>query len=446
MQNSRRHVDLINGVHAFVVNSSQEAADMKKTLIALAVGGAFAAPAAYADVTLSGSINAGPAYVHSGDGSTGAVNSISSTGATAQQGITRTGINANYSNITIGSMEDLGGGLKLDFAYQITAPINGNNNAQNRNSHIGLVGDSWGGVWWGSNENLYERYLYSVDPLDGAAGLGGNLQMLGSPGYGSVFDAPNGSPVNCGPGGAATGCADFYRRTENTLWYDSPSWGGFTFGAYTTLNYANNNGVNTVANPGDPKLWGLGGKYVGPTLPIQAWIAYEQHKDMYGLNVITGTAGLANSTKDKGLQIGAGYTLGDIFVYINWEQLKYDADGLAGATVDEYKRNAFSIGVKWNIATGYVGAQFIDAASGKCEMADGSNCNADQTGAKMFSAGYYHTLSKQTQAYVMGSYTKNDDLQFYGMAGAGSSSGGASLPTNLGANIWGLTVGLKHSF
>ena len=35
---------------------------MKKTLIALAVGGAFAAPAAFADVTLSGSINAGPAY------------------------------------------------------------------------------------------------------------------------------------------------------------------------------------------------------------------------------------------------------------------------------------------------------------------------------------------------------------------------------------------------
>jgi hypothetical protein len=77
---------------------------MKKTLIALAVGGAFVAPAAYADVTLSGSINAGPAYVHSGDGSTSASNSIRSTTATAQEGLTRTGINASYS-ITIGSME-----------------------------------------------------------------------------------------------------------------------------------------------------------------------------------------------------------------------------------------------------------------------------------------------------------------------------------------------------
>jgi len=411
---------------------------MKKTLIALAVGAAFGAPAAFADVTLSGSINAGPAYVHSGDGSVNVANSIRSTGATAQQGITRTGINANYSNITIGSMEDLGGGLKLDFAFQITAPVNGNNNVQNRNSHIGLVGDSWGGVWWGSNENLYERYFYTVDPLDGAAGLGGNLQILGSPGYGSVFDAPNGVPSG----------ADFYRRTENTIWYDSPSWGGFTFGAYTTTNYANNNAPNSAASPGNPRIWGIGGKYVGPTLPIQVWIAYEQHKDLYGLSVITGAAvtGTATGTKDKGTQIGVGYTLGDIFMYGNYEQLKYEADGLAGATVSQYKRNAYSLGVKWNIATGYVGGQWIQALGASCEMANGAGCNADQTGAKMLSAGYYHTMSKQTQAYVMGSYTNNDDLQFYGMAGGGSFSGGAGVPNNLGATLWGITVGLKHSF
>src|SRR5690349_2483082 len=97
---------------------------MKKTLIALAVGSVFAAPAAFADVTLSGSINAGPASVKSNSGSSGAANSIRSTvGATAgnTDGQTTTGINTNYTNSTIGSMEDLGGGLKLDFAYQFTA-------------------------------------------------------------------------------------------------------------------------------------------------------------------------------------------------------------------------------------------------------------------------------------------------------------------------------------
>ena len=181
---------------------------MKRTVIALAVGGLFAAPA-FADVTLSGSINAGPAIVKSGDGSTGQANSIAATGATAQQGLTRTGINTNYSNITIGSMEDLGGGLKLDFGYQFTANFQATNASPgNRNSHIGLTSDSWGGVWYGTNENLYERYYYTVDPLDGAAGIGGNLAVLGSPGYGQVFDAGNG--LN------GVGSAEFYRRTDHT--------------------------------------------------------------------------------------------------------------------------------------------------------------------------------------------------------------------------------------
>src|SRR5438128_11825113 len=97
---------------------------MKRTMIALAVGAAFAAPGAYADGTLSGSINAGPAWVKSNDGSSGQANSIRSTvGATTGQssGQTSSGLNTNYTNITIGSMEDLGGGLKLDFAYQFTA-------------------------------------------------------------------------------------------------------------------------------------------------------------------------------------------------------------------------------------------------------------------------------------------------------------------------------------
>jgi predicted porin len=200
---------------------------MKKTLIALAVGAAFVAPAAYADVTLSGSINMGLEVLKVGSTDAKAPNSIRA--ATTQGSLTTTGVSTNYSNVTIGSMEDLGGGLKLDFAYQITAPTNGNNNVQNRNSHIGLVGDTWGGVWYGSNENIYERYLYSVDPLDGAAGLGGNLSILGNPGNGRVFDATSGNPATCGAAGAtlapgvACGRAGFYRRDEQVIWYDSPN-------------------------------------------------------------------------------------------------------------------------------------------------------------------------------------------------------------------------------
>jgi len=429
---------------------------MKKTLIALAVGSVFAAPTAYADVTLSGSINAGPAWVKSNDGSSGAVNSIRSTvGATPGQtsGQTQTGINTNYTNITIGSMEDLGGGLKLDFAYQFTANFQSvTASPQNRNSHIGLVGDTWGGVWIGTNENLYERYFYTVDPLDGAAGMGGNLQMFGTPGYGTVFDAP---------GAAVRNTAGFYRRTDQTVWYDSPNWGGFTFGAYTTLN-AYKTGNTGLSNPG---VWGVGGKYVGPTVPLQAWVAYERHKDLNGLGQITGQslpalagfsstpaaafpnatasvgqASVPTSTKDQGIQVGVGWTLGDLFLFAQYEGLKYKADGLSAATdIIEYKRNAWGLGMKWNVPTGYVGAQYIHAMNGSCQSV-GGGCNASQTGGDMVGVGYYHTLSKQTQAYIMGTWIGNDDLNQY------NTAGGTGAVNRLGASIFGATVGLKHSF
>ena len=284
------------------------------------------------------------------------------------------------------------------------------------------------------------------DPLDGAAGLGGNLQLLGSPGYGSVFDAPNGN-INC-RGTGVVGCADFYRRTENSLWYDSSELGGFHVRClYPAFVLESERSCSSQRNQSE-RSWSLWArrKYVGPSIPIQVWVAYEHHKDNYGLNVITSTAASATSTSDKALQVGVGYTLGDIFIFGIFEQLKYDADGLAVGLVDEYKRNALTIGAKWNIATGYIGGQYMQAMSASCDISGGAGCNADNTGAKMVGVGYYHTLSKQTQAYVMGSYTHNESLQFYSVAGAGSASGGATLPTDLGANVWGVTVGLKHSF
>jgi len=175
---------------------------------------------------------------------------------------------------------------------------------------------------------------------------------------------------------------------------------------------------------------------------------------MFGFGAINPTfgwqnnlGGVADSSKDYGLQLGVGYSFGDIFAYVNFEQLKYQDDvnpGFGGGTVS-YKRNAWSIGAKWNIATGYVGGQFIDALNASCSgnvagLTGSPNSSCGSTSAYMIALGYYHTLSKQTQAYIMGSWTNNGDLNFY------STAGGAAVPINLGATVYGVTVGLKHSF
>jgi predicted porin len=395
--------------------------------MALAVGAAFVAPAALADVTISGAINMGIAYVDSDDSTGGG-------GGESNFQLTN-----NYSNVTISSVDDLGGGLKLDFAFQVVTPLTTagtpGSNVINRNSHIGLVSESWGGVWYGTNENLYERYFYSIDPLDGAAGIGGNLQMLGTPGFGTVFDT---GQLQCGPG---AGCAGFYRRTDQTIWYDSPSFGGLTFGAYITTT-AGKSGATGDTNP---QVYGIGAKYVGTGLPIQAWVATEIHNDLFGLDAGAAGAGVPNSgtatgSDDNAIQAGVGYTLGDIFIFVNFEMLSYENDGGIATDLSKYERDAFSVGMKWNLASGYIGAQYIQAMEGDCDLVGGGACNADDTDGKMIGVGYYHTMSKQTQAYIMGSWIDNGDAQNYNLAGASVVNSG------LGADHLAVTVGLKHSF
>jgi len=325
--------------------------------------------------------------------------------------------------------------MKVDFAYQITAPTNNNAGVSNRNSHIGVVSDSWGGVWYGTNENIYERYLYTIDPIDGAAGLGGNLSLLGNPGAGHVFDAVRGDPAGTGQ------AAGFYRRDEQSVWYDSPNWNGFTFGVDIGTQYAKAQGTN-------PQQWEAGAKYASPAIPLAIWAAYAQHNDYYGLGTITANtaatvaAAPGSSSKDSAAQIGVSYTLGDILLFGLYEQLKYKTDGLTViGQVDEYKRNAWNVGLKWNLATGYVGAQYIQAMDGTC-TAIGAGCNAGSTGAKTVGIAYYHTLTKQSQAYIAAQWLKNNELGNYTTAGIGNGASGA----NFGATYTGVGIGLKHTF
>jgi predicted porin len=401
---------------------------MSKSLVALAVGAAFLAPTAFADVTISGSINMGVEYLDVGDAD-------NNPPGPAGDGISNFGISTNYSNVTISSVDDLGGGLKLDFAYQITAPTASVGGVSNRNSHIGLTSDSWGGIWYGSNENIYERYYYSVDPLDGAAGLGGNLAIMGTPG-GTAFSTYRNTSTSF------DNTYSWYRRDEQVVWYDSPSFGGFTFGAVWQTNF------DKTANL-DPMMWQLGVKYVGTNLPLQAWAAYGQRQDQLGLQGLAGRRGLgvltagADGSTDYAVQAGAGWTLGDIFIFANYEHLEYKLDGLVAGQLEKWDRDAFSIGLKWSLASGYIGAQYIQALEASCDVVGGGSCTAaDNTGATQISLGYYHNLSKQTQAYVVGAWLDNDSNGNYGTSGISNSA----LFTNIGATVWGVGVGLKHSF
>jgi Gram-negative porin len=404
---------------------------MKKTLLALAVAGACAVPA-YADVTLSGAINMGPVWGRVSDGSgSGNSNSIRS-GSTAK-GFSGTGLTSNYSNINITSNDDIGGGNKLVFNYSLDVSNSGSTvhdtagAARSRNTNMGIMG-GWGGVYMGINEHLYEQYQYKSDVLDGAVGIGGNLQMLGTTG-GGVFDNGNSGCT------ASSGCQEFYRRQGHALWFDSANYGGVTFGVALSLNAYKSSASDTNT----PRFWSAGVQYKPDGGPFYIDAAIERHTNFYGVQAITGGSSAGTSSKDTGVQIGGGVMFGDLSLNLRFERLSYETDaGLSAGVVNKYERDAIWAGLKLGMATGYAGLQIGLASDGDCERVGGAGCSASDTGALMIAGGYFHNLSKQTQLQVLGSYTNNDSLGNYINIGSPSS----------GTGVDGLSFGLgiKHVF
>jgi len=378
---------------------------MKKSLIALAVASAFVAPAAMAEVTLSGAINVGITYLKSGAGAAGGTSQSS------------TSLANNYSHIDIESVDDIGGGNKVIMHYQMQAnPGSLGDTPTNRNSFIGLTG-TWGSFRAGTNENVYERFMYESDPLDGAAGLGGNIQMLGHSGL-----------QGSGWFGVGNTAGDqFWRRTDNTLMYYSPDLSGFTFEVEQTLA-----AHKIPATGSNPTITSLGGQFKPEGAPFFVNAAYEKHKDTCN-SLCNGTLASDTSPKSDAWQIGGGYSIADLTLYARYEGITYKGTRVGGE--DKLEVTHWWVAGKYNVPTGYFGAEFGLAPKLK---ANGST--VDDTGAKMYSAGYFHNLSKQSQLQFMVTHISNEKKIDYGIGA------GAGTVNNLGANYSGVTVGLKHTF
>jgi predicted porin len=411
---------------------------MKRGLIALAIAGAFAAPAAMADVTISGAVNMGLLLGDASDG----------TGAPGT-GFSNNSLHPTYSHFDLESTDDIGNGNKVIFHYQFDIsgtssanPASARGSLGNRNSFLGVAG-TWGAFKYGVNENVYERFMYQADPLDGAAGPGGNLLILGTAssagGASTIFEV---GQAGCASGASHAlsngnpGCMGFYRRAEQEIWYESPNWNGFTFEVDYTLS------AFKTAGGTDPKLLSIGGKWQPEGMPFYVDVAIEQHDDMFGVSAITGTP-LGSGSSDDALQIGGGYTFGELTLHLRYEQLTYEQDGVAtGAAitnVNQWERNAYWFGAKYNLASGYVAGAIGIAEEGECTLSGGGACNfGTDTGATLLGLGYFHNLSKQSQLQFIYNQIDNDPNAAYVAFGTFSNLSGMDHK--------GVYVGMKHTF
>jgi predicted porin len=378
---------------------------MKKSLIALAVAGAFAATPAVADVTLSGAINFGLLY-----------------GSTSGANPSKTSLNGGYSNFNLTSVDDIGGGNKVVFNFSFNVEgdslaVSAPTSLGNRNSYLGIMGD-WGALKWGTNENVYERMMYETDFLDGAYGPGGNLLILGNPGVGGAFDIGQ----DC-DNTSVSNCSGFYRRSNHTVWYTSPNWEGFSFEVDYTLSAYKTNATN-------PQIISIGGKYAPDGMPFRVDVAYEQHDDMFGANAFDAT-NAGTSSKDTGLQVGGTYMFGDFTVGLRYEMLEYKVDN--AVNINKVERDAWFINGKMNLPTGYAAVQF-----GMAGDRDINGTKQADSGAKMIGVGYFHNLSRQSQMQIIYNQTDNDANANYLAIGGTNASNGLDHK--------GIYLGIKHTF
>lgn len=357
---------------------------MKKTLLALAVLGAFAGVAhAQSSVSISGNVDLG--YISTnpqGNGNDSA--GIADNGSTT-------------SNIAFSGTEDLGGGLKAGFFLQ-TNFVAGNTGSAFLNAQNWLsLGGNFGTFKLG-NINTQVMAASSVSqPFGTAIGSGYSGNTQGNNGFSRLNGVTVSGPVGALAAGGTAGARPL--RTGDSLYYTSPNFSGFAVTA--GMSFENDEGTNTAG------MQEVAFSYKGNGL--NAMLAH--YKSTAGQAAVGGVP--ANGDISQTI-LGANYTFGPATVYAGWT----NSDGSTGAGVDA---------TSYNIAGKYKVTPAVALMANYVKVNDKLAADQDRD---MFGLGVDYSLSKRTTAYAR-----------YERADLDKSAAGAGVGKY---NTYAL--GLRHSF
>ncbi len=368
---------------------------MKKSLLALAVIGAFASSAYAADsVQLYGIVDVGVAHYTGLKPSTG-------TGTASFTGL-QSGIQSP-SRIGLKGTEDLGGGLSAIFNAETgfcaagTNVTGGNSNGycsaggfMQRQAYVGLTGN-FGTVVGGRLNNPAYTNQIAIDPFGfGMTGNIANTSLLTQNGVANLT------------------------RADQTLAYITPNFSGFK----ATLAYTFNVGTATqpiATNGSTSRAYWLSGNYNNG--PITAGVDYSQISNMQNF-------GLSQGAKAKMYDLFGGYDFGIAKVVGLYSNLK--ADGISGS------QKQWLLGATVPVGPGAVLASY---SVYKNDM------GVSTAQAKQAAIGYTYSLSKRTNLYTSYSHISNSN----GAAIVANSNASTNVGVpNTGSN--GFALGIRHQF
>ncbi len=332
---------------------------MKKQLLAAAVATAIAAPmaATAGDVTIYGVMHMS---INSHDFDSNALGSWAGTGLDAElAGYDGVSVDSHFTRFGIKGTEDLGNGLSAFFQMEFL--INGDDDnttgtsvTNNRNTFVGLAGN-WGKVGIGRNDSPYKKSSASLELFGTTLG---DMEQIG-------FDDV---------------------RLQDSVFYYSPNYNGFSFGAAIGMPSSDmgsgltNDGVEVVS---------LAATYKNG--PLFASLAYEDESD-----------NSLNAAEDyEKWRLGLGYTANAWHVGFVYEDAS-DANGVNGA--DEKH---------WQLSGSYTfGNNVVKVAYGEGEY------DANNTDTEAFSIGLDHKLSKRTKLYAVYADWDGDqqDVEYDGLS------------------------------
>jgi predicted porin len=396
---------------------------MKKSLIALAVAGAFAAPTAAmaVDVSFGGEFDLFLESFDNGDESIGQMNNTHSRFWWDMVDDLGTGLKVKgHLELDVGAVGYHGGNAANSSATTVCTDAACTPGSQasvqpgvnNRNSYIGLAGDSWGEVRFGTQENILEATGYAVDPFHGAAGPGGNIvNGMGQSGDISASAVFNGSNIGA-------------RRTDSTITYISPNWKGLTFQVDYAL--AGPTGTGRTSGSEDWTELYYGARYDGQA-NFGGWRVYGAGGQIDNADLSGTGGGPGTSSKDSEYRLGGGITWGNFAVDAIYESNEWDSTDSGGAKI---KRDGWWLGGSWMIPTGKVALGYIMMNDREVNGSDVSS--SDTTNIAI---GYYHTLSANSSLYAIYNGMDNGD----NAAGNIQSGGTAALgkdPSTIGVGMY----------
>jgi predicted porin len=379
---------------------------MQKKLIAVAVAGALAAPAAalaQSTVQVYGNAYVEWGFINQGPDNTAAPFDPANVDL----------LQAPGSAIGFKGEEKLGGGMSAWFQCESSADLRGINQDGfcTRNSAVGLKG-SFGNFFVGIWDTPFKRSRVGNTGARDTGAFGTGHLLYGA----STSTTDGGSP------------GVHSRRQRNSINYETPRFGGFQGMFSVSSTNASTALAQNATNAKERTISAAGVYRAGP---LALGVGYTENTKAYNTATFAGD--------EDAWHINASYQLGS--VKLGGAYTKSDADTAVGANA---KVSAWHLGAEWKIAgphNVHFGYTEVDDMKGTAGAAMGTRPvvnAAGSTGAKLWQLKYQHDLSKRTFAGVGYTHLKNDRNANYNLGGLGSR--------NVGSTNKGIVFNIGHRF